>query len=113
MLAREHGLRQVMMITDGEPTAHQRGDGRIVFDYPPSPETIGETLAEVGRCTRAGITINTFVLDATASLTAFVDRMSAINRGRAFYTTNDRLGDFVIDDFVEGRRHRSTARRTG
>ncbi len=113
MLAREHGLRQVVMITDGEPTAHQRGDGRIVFDYPPSPETIGETLAEVGRCTRAGITINTFVLDATASLTAFVDRMSTINRGRAFYTTNDRLGDFVIDDFVEGRRHRSTARRTG
>jgi len=113
MLAREHGARQVVMITDGEPTAHQRGDGRIVFDYPPSAETIGETLAEVARCTRAGITINTFVLDATAALTAFVDRMSAINRGRAFYTTNDRLGDFVIDDFVEGRRRRSASRRIG
>lgn len=113
MLSREHGMRQVVMITDGEPTAHQRADGRIVFDYPPTAETVGETLAEVARCTRAGITINTFVLDATSALTAFVDRMSAINRGRAFYTTNDRLGDFVLDDFVEGRRRRTSTRRIG
>ena len=106
-------MRQVVMITDGEPTAHQRADGRIVFDYPPTAETVGETLAEVARCIRAGITINTFVLDATSALTAFVDRMSAINRGRAFYTTNDRLGDFVLGGFVEGRRRRGSARRIG
>ena len=78
------------------------------FDSPPREVT----LREVMRCTREGIRINTFVLDATASLAAFIDTMTSINRGRAFHTTNDELGGFVLVDFVE-RRRRMARRRAG
>ena len=114
MLAHRQGTKQIIMITDGEPTAHvvpdAGGDGySVFFNYPPVPETIHATLAEVARCTRAGITINTFVLDATRSLRGFVDQMTRLNRGRAFYTTPDTLGDYVLVDFLQ---HRQASRRT-
>ncbi|HWC11364.1 MAG TPA: VWA domain-containing protein, partial [Acidimicrobiales bacterium] len=72
MLSGRAGSRQVIMITDGEPTAHLLPDGEPLFHYPPTPETVEATLAEVVRCTRAGIRINTFMLDATPHLQAFV-----------------------------------------
>jgi uncharacterized protein with von Willebrand factor type A (vWA) domain len=112
MLSRQQGTKQIIMITDGEPTAHITANGGVFFDYPPAPETLEATLREVVRCTREGIRINTFVLDATASLDAFVERMTNLNGGRAFHTTNDELGGYVLVDFVE-RRRRLTRRRAG
>jgi uncharacterized protein with von Willebrand factor type A (vWA) domain len=104
MLAKQSGSKQIIMITDGEPTAHITPSGDVYFNYPPVRETIEATLREVVRCTREQIRINTFVLDATSALTAFIDRLTQLNRGRAFYTTNEALGDYVLVDFLEHRR---------
>jgi len=112
LLAKQSGNKQILMITDGEPTAHVTANGDIYFNYPPVRETVEATLREVVRCTREGIRINTFVLDATSALTAFIEKMTQINRGRAFYTTNEALGDYVLVDFLEHRR-RLTRRRAG
>jgi uncharacterized protein with von Willebrand factor type A (vWA) domain len=97
--------RQVIMITDGEPTAHLEG-AVADFAYPPSRRTIVETLKEVQRCTREGITINTFMLEQHPALTAFVEQMTQINRGRAFFATPDRLGEYVLVDYVRSKRRR-------
>ena len=97
--------KQILMITDGEPTAHLEGD-QAYFSYPPSYRTIEETLKEVKRCTREGITINTFMLEMSHDLMDFVDRMTRINRGRAFYTTPDQLGRYVMVDYLRSRRKR-------
>jgi uncharacterized protein with von Willebrand factor type A (vWA) domain len=102
MLAGERGSRQIVMITDGEPTAHIE-DGEVFFHYPPVRATVDATLAEVLRLTRQGIVLNTFALDATGHLAAFVERISAINKGRAFFTTPESLGDYVLVDFLKGR----------
>lgn len=103
LLARHGGTKQVLMITDGEPTAHLLCDGGVFFDYPSSPETIRATLAQVARCTRDGIRINTFMLDATSYLRAFVERMTRLNGGRAFFTTPDNLGEYVLVDYLDHR----------
>ncbi len=106
MLARQSGTKQVIMITDGEPTAHILPSGEPFFSYPPAPETIRMTLAEVARATREGIRINTFMLDATGYLRAFVEKMTELNRGRAFFTTPETLGDYVLVDFLDQKRAR-------
>ncbi len=111
MLSRQSGTKQIIMITDGEPTAHIAPSGRPFFSYPPTRETVEFTLAEVGRCTRDGIRINTFMLDATSYLTNFVERITEMNGGRAFFTTNANLGDYVLVDFVEHKRSLVHARR--
>jgi uncharacterized protein with von Willebrand factor type A (vWA) domain len=103
MLAHRGGTKQVIVITDGEPTAHVLEDGEIFFNYPPVPETIEATLQEVVRCTKERIVINTFVLDSTGGLRSFVERMTRMNKGRAFYTTPETLGDYLLVDFVENR----------
>ena len=64
LLARQTGTKQIIMITDGEPTAHITPSGDVFFNYPPVRETVEATLREVVRCTRDGIRINTFMLDA-------------------------------------------------
>ena len=97
--------KQIIVITDGEPTAHLEGN-QAYFAYPPSFRTIQETLKEVKRCTREGITINTFMLESSSYLLDFVDQMTKINRGRAFYTTPDKLGEFVLVDYLTNRRKR-------
>ncbi|MCA1691185.1 MAG: VWA domain-containing protein [Acidimicrobiales bacterium] len=104
LLARQTGTRQVMMVTDGEPTAHLVPGGGVFFHYPPARETVDATLAEVARCTAEGIRINTFVLDATDRLEAFVERLARINRGRVFMTTPATLGSYVLVDFLEQKR---------
>ncbi len=113
LLARESGSRQIIMITDGEPTAHlePRPDGGsdVFFHYPPVAATIEKTLTEVDRCTRDGIRINTFMLDASPGLRRFVERMTRMNRGRAFFTTPETLGDYVLVDFVEQKRRQRRA----
>ena len=106
MLARQSGTKQVIMITDGEPTAHIEPGGTAYFNYPPVPETVRATLAEVTRATREGIRINTFMLDATGYLRTFVEKMTQLNRGRAFFTTPETLGDYVLVDFLDQKRAR-------
>ncbi len=113
LLARQHGSKQIIMVTDGEPTAHVLPDGEVYFHYPPVRETIEATLREVVRCTNAGIRINTFMLGATQSLKAFVERLSEINRGRAFFVTPENLGDYVLVDFIAQRRTQSRRGRAG
>jgi uncharacterized protein with von Willebrand factor type A (vWA) domain len=117
MLAHRAGTKQIIMITDGEPTAHNIPDGAggftVDFNYPPTAETVRVTLAEVLRCTRAGVTINTFMLDANRSLQGFVEQMTKLNRGRAFFTTPETLGDYVLVDFLEHRRTVRSATRRG
>jgi uncharacterized protein with von Willebrand factor type A (vWA) domain len=106
MLARKQGTKQIIMITDGEPTAHILPSGEPFFNYPPAPETVRVTLDEVVRATREGITINTFMLDATGYLRTFIEKLTQLNRGRAFYTTPETLGDYVLVDFLDQKRAR-------
>jgi uncharacterized protein with von Willebrand factor type A (vWA) domain len=97
------GNKQILMVTDGEPTAHLE-NGVADFSYPPMPRTFQETLKEVQRCTREGITINTFMLERSSYLVGFVEDMARINHGRAFMAAPDRLGEYVVVDFVRSRR---------
>jgi uncharacterized protein with von Willebrand factor type A (vWA) domain len=99
--------KEIVVITDGEPTAHFEG-GQVEFSYPPTRRTITETLREVRRCTQEGITINTFMLERSRALTEFVAHMTRLNQGRAFYATPERLGEYVLVDFV-GRRTRTAS----
>ena len=94
--------KEIVVITDGEPTAHFE-DGQVEFNYPPTRRTIQETLREVQRCTKEGITINTFMLERSRALAEFVAHMTRMNRGRAFYATPERLGEYVLVDFVSRR----------
>jgi len=115
MLAHQPGTKQIVLVTDGEPTAHiipdHTGVGYdVFFNYPPIPETLEVTLAEVMRCTRSNITINTFLLDPDRALWGFVDQLSRINRGRTFSTSPDQLGDYVLVDFL---KHKTTVRARG
>ncbi|HEU5203076.1 MAG TPA: VWA domain-containing protein, partial [Candidatus Limnocylindrales bacterium] len=103
ILARQAAAnKEIVVITDGEPTAHFE-DGQVEFSYPPTRRTIAETLREVNRCTKDGITINTFMLERSRTLAEFVALMTRMNRGRAFYATPEHLGEYVLVDFV-GRR---------
>jgi uncharacterized protein with von Willebrand factor type A (vWA) domain len=106
LLARHNAeTRQIIMISDGEPTAHLER-GRSYFAYPPSPITIRETLKEVKRCTRKGIIINTFMLDRNYYLKEFVNQIARMNKGRVFYTTPERLGQYILVDYVSQKRKR-------
>jgi uncharacterized protein with von Willebrand factor type A (vWA) domain len=104
MLAHQQGTKQIIVVTDGEPTAHINRWGEPEFNYPPVPETLHLTMAEVVRCTRANITINTFALDLERTHYPFVEQIAKVNGGRTFYTTNDALGGYVLHDFLEHRR---------
>ena len=104
MLARQTGTKQIIMITDGEPTAHITPQGQIFFNYPPVHETVEATLREVTRCTKEQIRINTFMLDADNGLRRFIEQLTKINKGKAFFTTPDNLGDYVLVDFLDHKR---------
>ena len=103
------GTRQIIMISDGEPTAHLE-KGRSYFAYPPSPITIRETLKEVKRCTQKNITINTFMLDRNHYLKEFVNQVARINKGRVFYTTPDKLGEYILVDYVAQKQKKIAGR---
>jgi len=104
LMRNEKGERQIVVVTDGEPTAHLMANGEPFFSWPPVPETLQLTMAEVLRCTKAGITINTFALDIERSQFPFVEQIGRVNGGRTFYTSVDDLGSYVLDDFVRNRR---------
>ena len=102
---RSGGNKEIVVITDGEPTAHI-ANGQVEFAYPPTMRTMQSTLREVGRATREGIVINTFMLERSRYLSEFVDLMSRINRGRAFYVEPEHLGEYVLVDYVSKKRKR-------
>jgi uncharacterized protein with von Willebrand factor type A (vWA) domain len=97
----------VLVITDGEPTAHLRRDGQYWFDWPPSPETLELTLAEVDKMTRRRATMNIFMLADDERLTAFVDEVARRNGGRVLRAMPDSLGEYVVRDFLRTRREGS------
>jgi uncharacterized protein with von Willebrand factor type A (vWA) domain len=104
LLRNERGERQIVVVTDGEPTAHLMSSGEPFFSWPPVHETLEKTMAEVLRCTKADITINTFALDIERSQFPFVEQIARVNGGRLFYTDVNDLGTYALDDFVKHRR---------
>jgi uncharacterized protein with von Willebrand factor type A (vWA) domain len=102
----------VLVVTDGEPTAHLLSDGSPWFTWPPLPETLELTLAEVDRLTRAGATINVFMLDDEPRLVEFVEEVARRNGGRVFSPSPERLGQYVVRDYLRARHgRRATANR--
>ena len=99
----------VLVVTDGEPTAHLTRDGYADFCWPPLPETLELTMAEVERVTRRGATINVFMLDDEPRLVAFVEHLARRNGGRVFSPDPSRLGEFVVQDYLRARRGRQRA----
>jgi uncharacterized protein with von Willebrand factor type A (vWA) domain len=104
LMRAERGERQIVVVTDGEPTAHLMDNGEPFFSWPPVHETLERTMAEVLRCTKAGITINTFALDIERSQFPFVEQIAKVNGGRTFYTSVDDLGVYALDDFVRSHK---------
>jgi uncharacterized protein with von Willebrand factor type A (vWA) domain len=96
----------VLVVTDGEPTAHLTRDGRADFCWPPLPETLELTMAEVERLTRRGATINVFLLDDSPRLVEFVRGMAVRNGGRVLQPDPARLGEYVVEDYLRARRGR-------
>jgi uncharacterized protein with von Willebrand factor type A (vWA) domain len=104
LLARHHGVnKQIIMITDGGPTIWLE-DGEWLFGYPPNPYAEQQTLLEVQRCTREGITINTFMLEDDRWMVAFVNQLSSINHGRTFYADKYNLGEYLLIDYLNSKR---------
>jgi uncharacterized protein with von Willebrand factor type A (vWA) domain len=96
----------VLIVTDGEPTAHLMRNGRYWFEWPPSKETLELTLAEVDKMTRRRATLNIFMLAADERLKAFVDEVARRNGGRVFSPSAERLGEYVVSDFLRARTRR-------
>jgi uncharacterized protein with von Willebrand factor type A (vWA) domain len=96
----------VLIVTDGEPTAHLEDDGTPFFCWPPMPETIARTVAEVERVARTGATVNVFALDPDPGLVHFVHDMTQRAGGRVFQPDADRLGEYVVADYLRTRRGR-------
>jgi uncharacterized protein with von Willebrand factor type A (vWA) domain len=97
----------VLIVTDGEPTAHLMRDGRPWFDWPPAPETIELTLAEVDKMTRRHAALNIFMLADDDRLAAFVDNVAKRNGGRVLRATPEHLGEYVVNDFLRARGARN------
>jgi uncharacterized protein with von Willebrand factor type A (vWA) domain len=106
-LARHHDAEPVVLVvTDGEPTAHLEDDGSPYFCWPPMPQTIAKTVAEVERVARSGATMNVFALDPEPALVRFVHDITARAGGRVFLPDGDRLGEYVVADYLRARRGR-------
>jgi len=106
---------QIIVITDGQPTAYfESATGNLHVEWPMgmggvSPHAVAETLKTVKRVTRKGCTINTFMLDDAPELVGFVERMTQINQGRAFFSSPGQLGSFLMVDYIARRRQRRGA----
>lgn len=104
LLARQHGVnKQIILITDGGPTVWYEED-EWRFGYPPNPYAEQQALLEVQRCTRDGITINTFMLEDDRWMVAFVNQLSAINHGRTFFADKNNLGEYLLVDYLNSKR---------
>jgi uncharacterized protein with von Willebrand factor type A (vWA) domain len=96
--------KQILMVSDGEPTAGVDENNRIFYESPAGLRILDFTLDEVRRCTREGIRINIFMLEQDAALTDFVNQVAHINKGRVFFTFDDNLGQYLLLDYVTTRR---------
>jgi Ca-activated chloride channel family protein len=95
-------MRQIVMITDGKPSALTRADGQIYKNaFGLDPYIVSETFAEVNACQKSGIMINTFMLARDPDLVAFVRRVAAICKGKAYFTTPHTLGQYVLMDYMD------------
>ncbi|GCF10755.1 vWA domain-containing protein [Dictyobacter arantiisoli] len=104
LLAKQRGTnKQIIMITDGGPTVWYDEDEGWLFSYP-SPFAEQQTLLEVQRCTREGITINTFMLYDDRWMVAFVNQLAQINHGRTFYADKDNLGEYLLVDYLNSKK---------
>lgn len=103
VLARQRkDMKQIVMITDGKPSALTLPDGRIYKNaYGLDPLVVSETLEEVARCKRSNIMINTFMLASDFGLVQFVHKVSAMCRGKAYFTTPDTLGEYLLMDYMQ------------
>ena len=101
LLAQKKDMRQIIMITDGKPSALTMPNGQIYKNsFGLDATVIAQTLHEVADCRRAGIMINTFMLARDRALVEFVKQVSAISRGKAYFTTTMTLGQFILMDFL-------------
>jgi uncharacterized protein with von Willebrand factor type A (vWA) domain len=96
----------VLVVTDGEPTAHLEDDGQAYFNWPTLPETVRLTVQEVDLLTRYGATLNVFMLGEDPGLRRFVDAVAQRSGGRVFSPDISELGRYVVDDYVRSRRGR-------
>jgi len=104
LLARHRGVnKQIILITDGGPTVWYE-DGEWLFNWPYNHLAEQQTLLEVKRCTREGITINTFMLEDDSWMIAFVNQMAEINHGRTFYADKNNLGEYLLVDYLNSKR---------
>jgi Ca-activated chloride channel family protein len=100
-------MRQIIMITDGKPSARTLPDGQVyVNSMGLDPEVLAATFREVTECRRAGIMINTFMLARDRALVEFVKQVTAICRGKAYFTNTLTLGEFILMDYMRGKRGR-------
>src|SRR4051794_32624506 len=108
LLAQNKDMRQIVMITDGKPSAMTMPDGRIYKNSMGlDPMVLRETFREVGACRKSGILINTFMLARDPQLVAFVNQVSAIARGKAYFTSTMTLGQYIMRDFLRRRTRRA------
>jgi len=96
----------VLVVTDGEPTAHLTGDGQALFTWPPTRDTVNATVVEVDALTRFGAAINVFMLGEDPGLRRFMDAVARRNGGRVFTPSLDRLGSYVVSDYLRSRAGR-------
>ncbi len=94
--------KQVLLVTDGEPTAHLEGE-YVYFNWPPVRETLEKTYKEAMRLAKSGVTMNIFMLEETPGLAGFIDRLAKIVHGRVFTSTGEEIGDLIVSDYVRGR----------
>lgn len=104
LLAKQRGAsKQVLLVTDGEPTAHLE-DEYVYFQWPPSRETLERTYSEAMRLARAGVTLNVFMLEDEPGLVNFMDGLAKVVTGRVFSVRDDQIGEFVVRDYLKSRR---------
>jgi uncharacterized protein with von Willebrand factor type A (vWA) domain len=101
---RKHNNKQIFMITDGKPSALVENGRLYTNSFGLDMKIVNRTLEEADRCRRSGIPITTFMLATDPMLVNFVEQLSKINRGRAFYTSPDRLGEYILADYIRNRR---------
>jgi uncharacterized protein with von Willebrand factor type A (vWA) domain len=100
----------VLVVTDGEPTAHLMPDGEAAFAWPPRAETLRATVDEIDQLTRYGAVLNVFMLGEDPGLRRFVDAMARRSGGRVFTPSAHDLGQYVVQDYLRARRGRRQAR---
>lgn len=106
LLKKKQMNRQIFMITDGKPSCIHKGGELYKNSWGLDPEIVNKTLNEAGNCRKNGISIITFMIARDAYLVDFVERMTRANRGRAYFTSPDHLGEYLFVDYIRNRRRK-------